>query len=711
MQLKTRQQFIFLGFIFLITYLLGVSLRLWEWQFWNNKAYFLDGEPLMATHDAYAWLAGAIETGRLTNYPLSLILKYLHLLTGIKVATLNFWLPVFIAPLACLPIIFICKVFDLEEAGLFAGTIAILGPGYLLRTRIGYGDTDILTVFLPLSYCAGLIYWLHPLLTSFKKDLNPDRQLNLKEALYTPFITGLILNFYYWFYPNAYPIIMYTLIFTFLLVFFLLPKNTFKQLLSGFIIILSLGLTGLAGLFLTLIFIYLFYFNSASLNSKKILGLYFILFLTLFFFKFKLAGISELISPIIDYAKFFPFLTSEEYVLKLPNVKQSIREAQAVNLMGLIQRVGVSPYIFFPGLLGFCLSAYFRPVLLVFLPQLALALLSFKLGNRFTMYGPYVIGLGLALGIAPIFSKIKIKPFILYLILTTLFVLPITEIAKKFRPNPVLPKIYASTLKELATLTPQSSQLWQWWDYGYAAQYYGQRKSFGDGGAHQGPYLYPLALVHTTPSPLQASQFMKYVALDMHEQILEMQKNGTQPQNPGSKVLYWPVKVLKKLNELGPKKAQEFIESLKTKSLSFPQDLPEQYLTLSWENLNLSYWISYFGKWDLVTGTTSPGKTKTLWGKVKINLTQGVIEIENKKFPILKIIVIDKQGEIKELKWARAKGLYLIFNQILGQVKAMDKTIYDSLMVKMLLLDPKLFEPYFELVIDKAPWVRVYKVK
>lgn len=711
MQLKTRQQLIFFSFIFLIIYFLGVSLRLWEWQFWNNRAYFLDGEPLMATHDAYAWLAGAIETGRLTNFPLSLILKYLHLLTGINVATLNFWLPVFIAPLACLPIIFICKIFDLEEAGLLAGAVAILGPGYLLRTRIGYGDTDILTIFLPLSYCAGLIYWLHPLLTSFKKDLNPKRELKPKESLYPPFITGLILSFYHWFYPSAYPIIMYTFIFTLVLTFFLLPKSTFTQLLPGFVIILSLGLTGIIGLILTLLFVYLFYFKPSTLNSKKILNLYFIFFLILFFFKFKLGGILKLIEPVIDYAKIFPFFVSEEYVLKLPSVKQSIREAQNVDFMGLVRRVGISPYIFFPGLIGFAFSAYFRPVLLVFLPQLVLALLSFKLGNRFTMYGPYVIGLGLALGLAPIFSKIKIKPLILYLILTTLLVIPITQLAKKFRPNPVLPKIYASSLKELASITPKSSQLWQWWDYGYAAQYYGQRKSFGDGGAHSGPYLYPLALVHTTSSPLQANQFMKYVALDMQEQILEMQKNGTKPQNPGSKVLYWPVKVLKKLNELGPNKAQEFIASLKTQKLAFPQGLPEQYLTLSWENLNLSYWISYFGNWDIVTGTTNPGKIKTLWGNLKINLNQGIVAIQDQKLPILKMIVIDKQGKIRELKWARPKGLYLIFNQVIGQIKAMDKTIYDSLMVKMLLLDPKLFEPYFELVIDRAPWVRVYKIK
>lgn len=711
MELKKRQEFIFLSFIFLITYLLGVSLRLWEANFWNNPAYYLDGEPLMATHDAYAWLAGAIDVGRLTGRPMSLLLKYLSLITGIKVATLNFWLPAIIAPLACLPVILICKLFEQVEAGLLAGSITILGSGYLLRTRLGYGDTDILTLFLPLSFCWGLILWLKPFFLYFNKKLNPVKDnLEIKDALIAPLITGLILNFYYWFYPSAYPIIMYTLLFTLLLAYLFLPKATFKQLLPGFILIFALGLNGIYGFIVSLIFIYLFYFSNSTLKKNKLLLLYFLLSLVIFFFRFKLGGILELIKPVFNYVKLFPFLVSDKYSLKLPAVMQSIREAQSVSFSQLIARVGLTPYIFFPGLLGFLLTAYFRPLLLIFLPQLLLALLSFKLGNRFTMYGPPIIGLGLALGVGFIFQKIKIKPLILYLLLTLFFIFPVTALVKNLRPSPVLPKIYAQALKEAKTISSPKTWFWQWWDYGYAAQYYTQRKSFGDGGAHEGPYLYPLALVHTTSSPLQASQVIKYVISDVEEQIREMQKNGTKPQNPGSKVLYWPAKVLKHLDEMGPEKAQAFINSLRRKELTFASDLPEQYLVFSWENLNLSYWISYFGQWDLLTGTSTPGKIKTLQGKLHLDLNQGTLNIKGKRLPILKILLIGEKGT-RELSWNRPKGLYLIFNSFLNNIKAMDSTIYNSLMVQMLLKNPKLFEPYFELVIDKSPWVRIYKVR
>jgi dolichyl-diphosphooligosaccharide--protein glycosyltransferase len=41
----------------------------------------------------------------------------------------------------------------------------------------------------------------------------------------------------------------------------------------------------------------------------------------------------------------------------------------------------------------------------------------------------------------------------------------------------------------------------------------------------------------------------------------------------------------------------------------------------------------------------------------------------------------------------------------------MDGKIYDSMMVRMLLDEPAKFEEHFELVMDRAPWVRVYRAK
>lgn len=55
----------------------------------------------------------------------------------------------------------------------------------------------------------------------------------------------------------------------------------------------------------------------------------------------------------------------------------------------------------------------------------------------------------------------------------------------------------------LDTRIPADAQLWLWWDYGYAAQYYARRTTFADSGSLPG--WYPLA--HTTTSPRQMIHF------------------------------------------------------------------------------------------------------------------------------------------------------------------------------------------------------------
>ena len=41
----------------------------------------------------------------------------------------------------------------------------------------------------------------------------------------------------------------------------------------------------------------------------------------------------------------------------------------------------------------------------------------------------------------------------------------------------------------------------------------------------------------------------------------------------------------------------------------------------------------------------------------------------------------------------------------------MDRTIYKSMMVQMLIAEPVEFKPYFELVADHYPWARAYRVR
>ena len=55
-----------------------VSIRITELPLWLNEAFLVDGGHLMATHDAYVWLAGVKGIGNFIHDPFTRILSLLH---------------------------------------------------------------------------------------------------------------------------------------------------------------------------------------------------------------------------------------------------------------------------------------------------------------------------------------------------------------------------------------------------------------------------------------------------------------------------------------------------------------------------------------------------------------------------------------------------------------------------------------------------------
>ena len=117
--------------IFVIAYALTLGLRLYEVPKWNVPSLSVQGEKLLATHDAYAWVAGAKEVGRKSGAALSEITRYAHEWTGIKYGNLGFWTPALIAPLAVIPFILLGRLWDMEEGALTDRELASGGLGFL----------------------------------------------------------------------------------------------------------------------------------------------------------------------------------------------------------------------------------------------------------------------------------------------------------------------------------------------------------------------------------------------------------------------------------------------------------------------------------------------------------------------------------------------------------------------------------------------------
>ncbi|MFP4169300.1 MAG: STT3 domain-containing protein [Desulfonatronovibrionaceae bacterium] len=695
----------------ILVYALNLVFRLFELPGWSAPGMQFNGEYLMATHDAYAWLAGAEGINRKTGSALSGLLKLLHGIFGFKTANIGFWLPVIIAPLAALPPALLAWKKKQPEAGLVSGVMAAGCLGYLLRTRLGFLDTDIVALFFPLAIACSLVLWLSGICRrEWKRDkFESAASLNPLLFLLGAVGIGLLIYGYDWFYKPQVALALAGTAFALGLV--LAPVKKYRLFICGGCILFICGFGGVLGLAAGLAACGVFVYRPDFLDKWSGIGVLGAVTLIL-------AGpdmFSALFSAVykvLGYAKLTPAESVGNASLDLPAIAQSVREAQNVNWGAMFSRTAGGWWIFWPALAGYVYLVWKRPLFIVFLPLLGLSIASVKLGNRFAMFGGGALGIGLAFGVNRLlldFGQSRLRRWLAQIILALLVTWPLLNVSLNLKPSPILPPAYAKTFAQVGEKAGPDAQLWQWWDYGYAGQYYAQRRVFGDGGQHGGKFLYPLARVHTTDSPLQAAQLMKFTLHAQLRQYKEMEENGTLPVQRGEAQNY-PGDPVKPLREMGREKAREYVESMKNKRYSWPE-LPEQYLVLSWDNIRLSYWISFYGTWDLVSGNTFPGRLQRVTSDIRLDSGQGVLHLrDGRTVPLKSIDYLTEQGNQKKT-WTNAGGVHAVFNTKRRELFLMDDKIYDSLMVRMLIGDPGRFEEHFELVVDNFPHNRAYRVK
>ncbi len=196
------------------------------------------------------------------------------------------------------------------------------------------------------------------------------------------------------------------------------------------------------------------------------------------------------------------------------------------------------------------------------------------------------------------------------------------------------------------------------------------------------------------------------------EQKAEWSQDGE--KQAGSGAIPWSLYLqppLRHLLAMDAREAQQVVDGLAEDQRSWPTDLPEQYFLVSWQNLNLSYWITWFGNWDLQTGQGRGSRLQRMSGDISLDLEAGTLQRPDEDVLLLEgfMAVSDKQSP--EMHWDHDSGLFAIYNDYLKQFVIMDKLLYDSMLVQMLLADPTEFAEEFELVVERYPWVRVYRVR
>ena len=142
-----------------LTLALAFALRMLEWPCWQNPEYRLGSEWLLATHDAYTWVAGAEDFGLAVGHPMAVMLKGMADMAGTTPAAVAFWFPALLASFVA--VIAFAWVWALGsiEAGVAAGILTSIAPGFLARTLLGFYDTDLVTLFFPLLMTLAPASW------------------------------------------------------------------------------------------------------------------------------------------------------------------------------------------------------------------------------------------------------------------------------------------------------------------------------------------------------------------------------------------------------------------------------------------------------------------------------------------------------------------------------------------------------------------------
>ena len=722
----------------LLTLGLAFALRMAEWPSWQDPEYRLGPEWLLATHDAYHWVAGAENFGLAAGHPMSEMLRGLAGLLGTRPATVAFWFPAVLSSLVALVVYIWVWALGSMEAGVVAGLLTTLAPGFLARTLLGYYDTDLVTLFFPLLMtlipaCWAMRYMLLPRMLLRKLAISTglgrhllDGEGMAAERLGTPLrwqwllllgVSGLLS----WWTQEWHSVFPYLVRYNVGLLAFmslaLAPRGRRIMLLLGSLAYALPSLAGPAGLVGTLVII------ASGAPDGWALRRVLCKPLTLCLLWLGVLGLllgGGIVTTIINHAGAYlksagdVKATGTGVSLVYPSVAQSIIEVQDLSLPALL------PY-FHPwmeasalGLLGFAVVVFRRPGALFLLPLAALGLLSTKLGGRMVMFGAPVMAVGLSLPLYWLLRRIVRQPLrgawagvLASALLGAVLVIPFVQMIPAMSQGPMINRRHAEALLRARSVTPADARLWLWWDWGYAAHHFARRATIADGAQHAGPSLYLPAAVFATDNPRFARQLVRYTA----------QAGG----EPGDVFA-----------GLDGQAAQALMDKLRSPDTPLVESEGRLFVVVSFEMLRLGFWISNFGNWNFVEKRGEGGALSIVPQAVAYRLDTGEVRLEGRAESIhaSSISVFEETGVTSRnyvQEWFDAhpeagpeeqraflgsrRNVNFLFNRVTDEKLAVDQRLYNSLMVQLLLAHPQdtRFSPYFKLVYDNV-FARIYEV-
>lgn len=727
----------------LLTLGLAFGLRMMEWPCWQNPEYRLGSEWLLATHDAYHWVAAAEGFGLGVGHPMAEMLRLMAQTLHTYPAAVAFWFPAVLASLVAVIVFAWVWALGSMEAGVAAGLITSLAPGFLARTLLGYYDTDLVTLFFPLLMtlapaCWAMRYMLLPRMILRRLALGSGLKAAQRlwgergadeahlERLGNPLrwqwvlLLGAsgVISWWTQEWHSVFPyLIRYNVVLLALMALVMAPRGRRGILLLGGLAYALPTLGGPAGFGFSLILL--------LAGSKAGRGLRHLLCRPLVLALFWLGAAvllvqGEILATLINHANAYlkhsgdVRSTGEGMSLVYPSVAQSIIEVQDLSFAALFPYFHPWMEAAIVGLAGFVLVLFRRPGALFLLPLAALGLLSTKLGGRMVMFGAPVVAVGLTLPLYWLLQRLlradlrgAVAGAATSCILLALLVAPFADMIQAISQGPIINRRHAEALTRARTMTPEDAKLWLWWDWGYAAHHFARRSTIADGAQHAGPSLYLPAAVFATDNARFARQLIRYTA-----------KMGNEPGNV--------------FEGLDGRAAQALMDKLRSSETPLVEAKGRLFVVVSFEMLRLGFWISNFGNWNFVTRQGEGGALSIVPQALAYRLDTGEVRLEGSTSTIYasSISVFEETGvtrrnyvqewfdahpkatpeEQKEFLSGR-RNVNFLFNRVTDEKLAVDQGLYNSLMVQLLVSDPQdpRFSPYFKLVYDNV-FARIYEV-
>ena len=715
----------------LLAFGVAFAMRMLEYPAWQTPEYQLDGEYLLATHDAYHWTAGAdgFEFG--AGHPMSELVRYVALFTGSTSGAVGFWLPPVMGSLLAVAVFAWAAALGGMEAGLCAGVLASLAPGFLARTLLGYCDTDLVTLLFALVAALGPGLWLAPRLRTLPEmavalyrwlrrgrtpaaavasgaaadadadgdaaDGATDADDTLAPRWMAVLLCSGLLGWWSQEWHSMFPYLVryYALLVPGLVVVFGMRGRRADLLVGGLLYALPAlgGWPGFAGAALLAVGLRgPWPFLRALAERRVVHGLLWLVVLWL-------VADAEVFQTMLRSAQSYVKRAGDAVaqpdgdVLVYPSVAQSIIEVQDLSLAEVLAYFHPWMPAALAGLAGFGVALVARPAALFHLPLAVLAFLSIKLGGRMVMFGAPVMALGICMPVHWLAGLVLRDNFyrtagrlLVSAVLLVVLGAPYLEAIPAMTQGPIINRRHAAALKFLRTNTPEDAMIWNWWDWGYSTHHFAHRSTIADGASHGGPSLFVPAAVYASDNPRFARQIIKYAA-----------SKGNIPGN-----------VFEGMNN---HTADDLMRRLAGRKEPLVAAQGRQYLVVSFDMLRLGFWITTYGRWDFLAKEGRGYQIASISKPLQFSMENGVVLVQNMD-PVYaeSIDVLDDTGLQRQM-YFRFNGRHFIFNRTTGDKLVIDDDMYNTLMVQLLLSSPEdpRFTPYFRLVFDNVH-TRVYEV-